>query len=188
MPSAPVFRGREGESARIRSSGRNGRRVSALRYPGEPAALALVYIPTMKTHALTLISLAFLVSGCAATDAAPPVGGGVPESYASLPLVTVKHKAPGIEGPIAISRVEPVVSDAFRRSRDFAEATAEAVVDEEGRVVTSYPVEGDAQWGQSIAQALAKWRFQPATRNGDPIMVRFQLTATFRTSRAPGDW
>jgi Gram-negative bacterial TonB protein C-terminal len=57
----------------------------------------------------------------------------------------------------------------------------EAVIDRDGQIRNPKPVQG-AELGMGVmgANALCDWRFKPATLNGQPVDVIYQMTVTFR--------
>lgn len=125
----------------------------------------------MRLQAALVVLFAF---GCATADSPQP---GAPVNLEGIP----KYEQGGpITAPKVISRVEPQTSQAFRDKNRFAEAKVEAVVNGEGRVVAVVYVSGDREWAQFLAQAVARWKFEPATLEGKPASVRFAVTSTFR--------
>jgi len=136
--------------------------------------MAAFMIPSMRPALLQSTLALLLTFGCATADAPQ---AGVPFNFEAIP----KYEQGGaISTPRVISRAEPQTSQAFRDKHKFAEAGVEAVVSEEGRVVAVRFVSGDREWAELLAQAVARWRFEPATLEGKPIMVRFTVTSTFR--------
>ena len=124
---------------------------------------------------LTILILVTAV-GCSTASGKNPVA---PINFDEIP----KYEQGGpISAPKVISRVEPETSQAFRTKYSFAEAKIEAVIDESGKVVAARFVSGDREWAELLAKAVGRWRFEPATREGTPVAVRFAVSSTFRRS------
>lgn len=82
--------------------------------------------------------------------------------------------------PEAISQPNPVYTDAARRARVEGAVTLQAIIDKEGnviqvRVLKPLPFGLD----KAALQAVRKWKFKPATRDGQPIAVYYDLTVNF---------
>jgi protein TonB len=95
------------------------------------------------------------------------------------PPVPTVEGSPEIQAPVVIQKVEPIVKRSLRGRT--ALATVEAIVGEDGKARNVCVTSGDPEWGRAVAVALRKWRFKPATLNGKPIAVRFELTSTWRS-------
>jgi TonB family protein len=107
----------------------------------------------------------------------------VPQQYAAVPRY---EKDAGIQAPKAIRRVEPLVPGHLigggpRRMR----ATVEALITAEGRVEAVWYSSGDREWAEAVAKAVRQWQFEPATRDGQPIAVRFLVETTMTST---GGW
>jgi protein TonB len=124
--------------------------------------------------------LVLLAAGCSTSGPSGDLPTAPPPEFASLPSVDED----GIEPPKVIQRVEPVVPGHFFETGRERLATVEAAVNAEGRVEASWMVSGDPEWGWALMNALRQWRFQPATRNGQPAAVRFRLTSKFTTGKS----
>lgn len=130
----------------------------------------------MRQRRSGAILIALMLFGCTTTDTPNP---SVPFDFGAIP----KYERGGpITAPKVISRVEPQTSREFRTKYKFASAKIEAVVNEEGRVIAAHYLSGDREWAQLLAQAVARWRFEPATLEGKPVTVRFEISSTFRSS------
>ena len=89
-----------------------------------------------------------------------------------------------VKAPVVIRRVEPMYTDEARRDRVSGIVIVEALVDKSG-VVKDAIVLKPLPFGLSDAalDAVKQWQFQPATQNGAPVDVVFNLTIDFRIDR-----
>jgi len=56
-----------------------------------------------------------------------------------------------------------------------------AIIDEEGNVADITVLKGSSEsLNEAAVEAARKWKFKPATRNGEPVAVLFNLTINFR--------
>jgi len=79
-----------------------------------------------------------------------------------------------LEGP------EPSYTDEARTAQVFGKVVLEAVVDKQGSVQCAAIVEDlPLGLGQSAVDAVQQWRFEPATRNGQPVNVKYTFTIGF---------
>lgn len=126
-----------------------------------------------KAPGLILVLLAISLVSC--TSAAPDamVQSGPCPAEAEPTAVTIEEGS-GIIAPKVIHRAEPKArSMAGRR----ATAIVEAVIGEDGVPRHICVTSGDPDWGRIVADAVREWRFEPATRDGKPVAVRFSLTS-----------
>jgi hypothetical protein len=79
-----------------------------------------------------------------------------------------------------LKQFEPEAPDVIRDSRKSAAATAEAVIDIDGKVVAAWYVDGDREWARVLANAVRGWKFAPATLDPKPIAARFNVSSTYR--------
>lgn len=87
----------------------------------------------------------------------------------------------GISKPVLIYQTVPEYSDEARRIRFSGSVWLSIVVDTEGRareirVIKSVGLGLD----EKAIEAVGKWRFRPAMRNGHPIAVRATVDVNFR--------
>ncbi len=88
-----------------------------------------------------------------------------------------------IAKPVIITRVEPLYPESARRARQGGTVILRTVIDESGRVIDVTIVKGLGFGLQQAAiDAVTKWRFSPATMNGRPVKVFFNLTVQFSLS------
>jgi TonB family protein len=116
--------------------------------------------------------------------AASPVGGvvfgDVVRSHRPLPPDTYRVGG-DVRAPIVVNRVEPVYPEQARKDRIAGVVILEALIDKTGvvrdvTILKNLP-EG---LGEAAVDAVKQWRFKPATRNGEPVDVVFNLTVMFK--------
>ena len=95
-----------------------------------------------------------------------------------IPCVAFAQTAP----PVAIKHVNPLVSDMAKRAGISGIVIVELMIDHNGavkggRIVKPLPYGLD----QSALDAVKQWTFRPATLNGQPVGVLFNITVSFRT-------
>jgi TonB family protein len=113
---------------------------------------------------LLLFALAALSSFAQTMDPGPPyrVGGDV-------------------KAPTVIERVDPVYPAEARMNRVAGIVIVETIIDRNGnvgdvKVLKPLPFGLD----QAAVDAVKQWKFRPATRNGEPVDVFFNLTVNFK--------
>ena len=129
---------------------------------------------------LPILLAAIFLSACAAT-APPPVSDPAIPPPAGFEHIPLFEKGEGMEPPKVLERVEPRASRELRQSVMKASATVELVIDETGKVAAAWYVDGHREWAKALLAAVRQWRFQPATRDGQPIAVRSRITSTLRS-------
>lgn len=103
-----------------------------------------------------------------------PLAAAYPRAY------RVGHE---VKAPVVIHRVEPAYPVEARKARISGIAILEAMIDEGGvlrdvRVLKGLP-EGLSEAAEA---AVRQWTFKPATLEGQPVPVIFNLTINFRLS------
>jgi TonB family protein len=106
-------------------------------------------------------------------EVSPPVGSGVAGG--------VFRAGGGVSAPVAIFRVDPEYSEEARKAKYSGTAVLSIVVDTEGRardirVVKSLGMGLD----EKAIQAVEKWKFTPAMKDGRPVNVRTFIEVDFR--------
>ncbi len=82
--------------------------------------------------------------------------------------------------PEPVYRPNPGYTDAARRARVEGAVILLATIDKEGNVVDARVTHALPFGLDSAAlQAVKKWKFKPATRNGQPVAVYYELTVNF---------
>ena len=117
----------------------------------------------------------------------PGLREGKPASFRMRVPLTFPGALPVETRPRAIHRANPVLSAAARRKTP-GKVVLNFVVDAEGRV-GGVQVESstDELLEQPAIEALRKWRFEPATRDGEPVVTEMRIPITFPAVGSGGD-
>jgi TonB family protein len=91
-----------------------------------------------------------------------------------------------VKAPVMIAKADPHYTDEARKNRVSGIVISEVLIDKAGRVV-SVRVLKPLPFGlaQSAVDALKQWRFRPATLNGEPVDIVYNLTTNFRLDSPP---
>ena len=83
--------------------------------------------------------------------------------------------------PEKIDAPQPVYTETARKARIQGVVIVQAIIDKSG-VVTNVKVLKGLPMGleQSAVDAVKRWKFRPATLNGKPVAVYYNLTVNFR--------
>lgn len=112
----------------------------------------------------------------AAARIAPPAGAK--SQTTSEPL----RVGGDIKAPIVMTRALPVIPEAAQKAGVAGIVLLEAVIDEKGRVVKSRVLRSmGAEVDQAAEQALKRWTFKPATRNGQPVTVVYPIPVNIKS-------
>lgn len=86
-----------------------------------------------------------------------------------------------VRAPVVIKRVEPMYTEEARQHRISGIVIVEVLIDETGAVRDAVVAKDLPDGlGQAAIDAVKQWEFQPATRNGAPVPVIFNLTVNFK--------
>jgi TonB family protein len=87
----------------------------------------------------------------------------------------------GVTPPTVISKYDPVYSDSARNAGVSGTVTLSVVVGSDGAPQNILVVGSlDPGLDQAAADALAKWRFRPGTKEGAPVSVQARVEMSFR--------
>jgi protein TonB len=90
------------------------------------------------------------------------------------------HITARVQKPEILHRVSPAYPETARRARVQGAVILEAIIDERGNVTSVRVIHGlPMGLEQSAIQAVSQWKFQPATLEGRPVAVYFNLTVQF---------
>jgi TonB family protein len=118
----------------------------------------------------------FLVLGCGATLAqdAPDKASGSSEEMIYRP------GQGGVTIPKAIYQPAPEYSDKARRKKIQGVVMVEVVVKADGTVRDVSVVKGlEPSLDKQAIAGVSKWKFQPATKDGNPVAVRLAVEVDF---------
>ena len=86
-----------------------------------------------------------------------------------------------VQPPVKVSAPSPQYTEIARKARIQGVVIVEAIIDKEGKVTNVKVLKGlPMGLDTAAADAVKKWRFQPATLNGKPVAVIYNLTVNFR--------
>lgn len=137
----------------------------------------------MKQIASLLVVLGAL-NGCAATQvpAQSQASSALAAASFETALLSADEVAPAAD---AVHEAEPVFAprpeypDAERQIGIEAKVRVTYAVDELGKVINARAV-GPAAFRAKALEAIAQWRFRPATRSGAPLRSRRATNFVFR--------
>ena len=91
-----------------------------------------------------------------------------------------------VSAPVAHRKVDPKYIATAVEERIEGRVQLACVIDEEGKVSQVELIRGaDPRLNQSAEEALAKWEFYPAVRNGEPVAVDVLVEIPFRLAPRP---
>jgi TonB family protein len=104
--------------------------------------------------------------------AAPPPapGGGSASNSAGLSVVREAK---------LISSVMPVYPKVAEMRGDTGVVTVDATVDEQGKVTSAKAIDGPQSLRMAAVDAVNKWKYQPATLNGKPVLEHVLVKLIF---------
>jgi TonB family protein len=138
-----------------------------------------VSTPRLPFLALTLLLLSGSAAGLAAWMLPLHMGPAAGTDGAAQPLVYVEDGA--IVRPAKISGPAPRYTEQARKAHIQGKVVLQVTIDAEGRVVNVRPLqELDGGLTEAAMAAAADWKFEPATLDGRPVSVYYNLTVNFR--------
>ena len=82
--------------------------------------------------------------------------------------------------PKLIQQIDPVYPEEARKNRIQGMVISEALIDRSGDVVDVKVVEtADEVFNQPTIDAILQWKFEPATKDGEPVDVIYVLTVNY---------
>jgi TonB family protein len=106
-------------------------------------------------------------------SSADPEGGGV--------IGTVYRVGGGVSAPRLIHRVDPEYAEKARRAKLSGAVVLLLVVDTEGRARNIHVARSLGMGlDEKAIEAVKKWRFTPAMKDGLPVQVRVEVEVNFR--------
>lgn len=86
-----------------------------------------------------------------------------------------------VKAPQKLVYPSPQYTEIARKARITGVVIVEAIIDKEGNVTNVKVLKGlPMGLDQAAAEAVRKWKFEPATLNGKPVAVIYNLTVNFQ--------
>ncbi len=98
----------------------------------------------------------------------------------ALGTLPVALFADGTEPPVPVRTIAPKFPDEMRRAGNSGLVTVSCLIDEKGNVTEPKVVKAsnEAFSGPAI-EALSKWKFKPAKKDGAPVAIRVNIPVQF---------
>jgi TonB family protein len=95
-------------------------------------------------------------------------------------VVVLRHKLPPKVEATPLTRVAPEFPDEFRQRHLHGEVVVQFIVDENGRVIEAATIRSaHPELARLAVEAVRKWTFRPAMRDGHPIRTVIQNPISF---------
>lgn len=114
----------------------------------------------------------------AKTPVANAPGGAVKDTAAMQP--TPAAPVASYTPPVAIDKPAPVYPLLARNTKTTGTVEVEVEVDEQGKVLKAVAVSGPSLLRAAAEDALRRWRFKPAVRNGVNVRSLARISVVFR--------
>jgi TonB family protein len=133
-------------------------------------------------HGLLALVAMLPLCGCSTVNLATE-GNLMPEKQVATYMAPISPKSAYDTPPKFVRGYAPFFPASQSKRRDWGYALVEFNVKADGTtsdvraiLATAYP------FAEEAALAVQKWQFQPARKNGQPVVVKVRLPFTFRTS------
>lgn len=111
------------------------------------------------------------------TDVLWDIPSGPPPSEPEGPIMVVGDVVP----PEKVNAPPPVYTEIARKARVQGVVIVQAIIDKDGDVTNVKVLKGLPMGLEDAAvDAVKRWKFRPATLNGKPVAVYYNLTVNFR--------
>jgi periplasmic protein TonB len=111
------------------------------------------------------------------TDLVFDIPPGPPPADPEGPIIVAGDVVP----PNKVHAPQPVYTEMARKARITGVVIVQAIIDKDGNVTNVKVLKGlPMGLDQSAANAVKQWKFQPATLNGKPVAVYYNLTVNFQ--------
>lgn len=120
---------------------------------------------------------------CGAPDCVPATYVDTERSSVPPDEAHVRHvqKNEDVRPPRRTSTVAPPYTETARRARVEGFVILQSIIDTEGRIRKVRVLRGlPLGLTEAAVAAVRQWRFKPATRDGEPVEVYYNLTTSFR--------
>jgi periplasmic protein TonB len=110
------------------------------------------------------------------TDIIFDIPEGPPPSEPEGPI----HVGGDVKAPNKLSAPQPQYTEIARKARIQGVVIVQAIIDKQGNVTDVKVLKGlPMGLDQAAVDAIRKWKFEPATLNGKPVDVYYNLTVNF---------
>jgi protein TonB len=110
------------------------------------------------------------------TDIIFDIPEGPPPSEPEGPI----HVGGDVAAPTKLSAPQPQYTEIARKARIQGVVIVQAIINKQGNVTDVKVLKGlPMGLDQSAVEAIRKWKFEPATLNGKPVDVYYNLTVNF---------
>lgn len=112
-----------------------------------------------------------------------PVAAAAGEAVRATPPAAQPAAGPPVSSytpPVAIDKPVPVYPPLARNTKTTGTVEVEVEVDEQGKVLKAAAVSGPSLLRAAAEDALRRWRFKPAVRNGVNVRSLVRISVVFR--------
>ncbi len=110
-----------------------------------------------------------------------PLGGVEVAAEPGSPTIAATRLTEGIAPPTIRTRVEPAYPAAARAAGLSGDIVLECVVDGAGDVTVTRVLKSVAGLDGPAVEAVSRWQYEPATRDGEPLAVLLMVRLTFNS-------
>lgn len=98
----------------------------------------------------------------------------------ALGTMVASLRAEGMEPPVPVRTVAPKFPDEMRRIGNSGLVTVSCLIDEKGNVTEPKIVKASNEaFAQPALEALSKWKFKPAKKDGAAVAIRVNIPVQF---------
>jgi len=91
------------------------------------------------------------------------------------------HVGGDVKKPVKVTAPQPQYTEIARKARIQGVVIVQAIIDKQGNVTNVKVLKGlPMGLSEQSVEAIKKWKFKPATLNGKPVDVYYNLTVNFR--------
>jgi len=106
---------------------------------------------------------------------------GIPDAPPAAEPEGPIHVGGDVKAPIKIDAPQPQYTEIARKARIQGVVIVQAIIDKSGDVTNVKVLKGlPMGLEEEAVKAIKRWKFQPATLNGKPVDVYYNLTVNFR--------
>ena len=85
-----------------------------------------------------------------------------------------------MQPPVPVSQPQPDYPETARRARVEGKVILQAVITESGTVESVKVLRSNPLLDEAAIAAVRRWRYKPATLDGQPVKVYFTVIVTFK--------